>query len=53
VLLHPVLPERTAELWRRLGRTPPERLGEGLDWGGLRPGVSVVLGPPLFPRDVS
>jgi methionyl-tRNA synthetase len=34
VLLHPVLPERTAELWRRLGWTPPERLGEGRPGAG-------------------
>jgi methionyl-tRNA synthetase len=52
VLLHPVLPERTAELWRRLGWQPPERLGKGLAWGGLRPGTEVVAGPPLFPREV-
>jgi methionyl-tRNA synthetase len=59
VLLHPVLPERTGELWQRLGWTPPERLGEGLEWGGLRPGGDLscgqvaVAGPPLFPREVS
>jgi methionyl-tRNA synthetase len=52
VLLHPVLPERTAELWRRLGWMPPERLGEGLAWGGLRPCTEVVDGPPLFPREI-
>jgi methionyl-tRNA synthetase len=52
VLLHPVLPERTAELWRRLGWTPPERLGEGLAWGRLRPGAEVVADLPLFPREV-
>ena len=52
VLLHPVLPERTVELWERLGWEAPERLGEGLAWGGLRPGTSVVAGPPLFPREV-
>jgi hypothetical protein len=52
-LLHPVLPERTTELWRRLGWTPPERLWEALSWGGLLPGTGAVLGPPLFPREVS
>ena len=52
VLLHPVLPERTAELWRRLGWAPPERLGEGLAWGELRPGTAVVAGSPLFPSEV-
>ena len=38
VLLHPVLPERTVELWRRPGWTPPERLGEGLEWRACGPG---------------
>jgi methionyl-tRNA synthetase len=51
VLLHPVLPERTVELWRRLGWTPPGRLSDGLAWGGLRPEPEVVSGPPLFPRE--
>jgi methionyl-tRNA synthetase len=50
VLLHPVLPERTAELWRRLGWQPPEPLKDGLVWGELEPGSLVVAGPPLFPR---
>jgi methionyl-tRNA synthetase len=52
ILLWPVLPERTAELWRRLGWSPPKTLREGLQWGGLRPGTKVVAGPPLFPREV-
>ena len=52
VLLQPVLPERMGELWRRLGWEPPERLGDALSWGLLAPGVSVVQGPPLFPREV-
>jgi methionyl-tRNA synthetase len=50
VLLHPVMPERTADLWRRLGWRPSEPLQDGLDWGRLRPGSPVVAGPPLFPR---
>ena len=57
VLLHPVMPERTTELWRRLGWPPPElaqELGaEGLAWGTLHPGSPVAVGPPLFPKDVS
>jgi len=52
VLLHPVLPERTAELWRRLGWQPPADLGSALRWGLLEPGTAVISGPPLFPRDV-
>jgi hypothetical protein len=47
-----VLPERTAELWRRLGWTPPAVLQEALAWGKLQPGSEVVAGPPLFPREV-
>ncbi|MBN1813404.1 MAG: methionine--tRNA ligase [Anaerolineae bacterium] len=50
ILLHPVLPERTAELWRRLGWQPVEPLKAGLTWGGLQPGAQVVAGLPLFPR---
>jgi methionyl-tRNA synthetase len=50
VLLHPVLPERTTELWRRLGWQPATPLKEGLAWGGLQLGSPVVAGPPLFPR---
>ena len=50
VLLWPVMPERTAELWRRLGWRAPSDLSEGLAWGGLAPGQSVIQGPPLFPR---
>jgi methionyl-tRNA synthetase len=52
VLLQPVLPQRVSEIWRRLGWQPPARLNEGLSWGLLEPGASIVSGPPLFPRDV-
>ena len=52
VLLQPVMPERVAELWRRLGWRPPEPLSNGLEWGGLHPGAAVQAGPPLFPREV-
>jgi methionyl-tRNA synthetase len=51
ILLQPVLPERMAELWHRLGWPPPEPLQGGLGWGGLQPGARVTAGPPLFPRD--
>ena len=51
ILLHPVMPERTTELWRRLGWQPPADLRQGLSWGGLQPGAPVVVGPPLFPRE--
>lgn len=52
VLLHPVLPERTAELWRQLGWVPPEPLHDGLCWGHLQPGTWVSAGEPLFPRKI-
>jgi methionyl-tRNA synthetase len=51
VLLHPVMPERTAELWRRLGWQPPQLLADALAWGQLQPESIVTAGPPLFPRD--
>lgn len=51
-LLWPVMPERIAELWRRLGWQPNQTLRDELQWGGLQPGAAVSEGPPLFPRDV-
>ena len=50
VLLHPVMPSKTRELWHSLGWTPGGDLSEGLEWGGLIPGSAVTLGRPLFPR---
>ena len=50
VLLWPVMPQRMAELWRRLGWDAPIPLSEGLSWGCLAPGTPVTPGPPLFPR---
>ncbi len=54
ILLHPVMPERMEEMWRRLG------LGErdvDADWraslaagAGIPPGTHTSLGDPLFPR---
>lgn len=53
VLLHPVMPERMEEMWRRLGA------GDGISaewtaalgsWGGLQPGARIASGEPLFPR---
>ena len=51
VLIHPVMPDKTEELWRRLAWVPDAELSNGLAWGGLRPGSTVTLGPPLFPKD--
>ena len=50
ILLHPVTPERSAELWRRLGWQPDSSLNDNLKWGLLKPGTQVVSGPPLFPK---
>ena len=50
VLLHPVMPERTAEIWRRLGWQQPSGSSEGLAWGSLTAGSEVSAGPPLFPK---
>jgi methionyl-tRNA synthetase len=62
VLLEPVMPERMAELYRRLGWTPGRGAsedaavragpGHGLSWGRLQPGTQVLEGSPLFPREV-
>lgn len=51
-LLHPVMPERTQEMWRQLGL----HVGidadwrESLHWGVLAPGTQTILGDALFPR---
>ena len=50
LLLWPVLPARTAEIWKRFGWIPPESVGQGLAWGGLQSGSIVQKGAPLFPR---
>jgi methionyl-tRNA synthetase len=52
LLLQPVLPERMVEVWHRLGWQLPDTLGAGLSWGLLQPGSAVIVGPPLFPRDI-
>ncbi|HKU80537.1 MAG TPA: methionine--tRNA ligase [Candidatus Tumulicola sp.] len=53
VLLHPVMPERMEELWRRLSAS------ESIDrdwsvalnaWGGVQPGTEILTGDALFPR---
>jgi methionyl-tRNA synthetase len=50
VLLTPVMPERSAELFRRLGWQPVGPLKDSLRWGVLAPGGRVEPGEPLFPR---
>ena len=50
VLVHPVMPEKTRELWQCLGWIPNDELSDGLRWGVLSPGAVATLRPPLFPR---
>jgi methionyl-tRNA synthetase len=50
VLLHPVMPEKTAELWHQLGWQPPQQLNTTLTWGCLQPSSQTNPGEPLFPR---
>jgi methionyl-tRNA synthetase len=52
-LLYPVMPERTAEMWRQLGEPGPidEDWSSSLArWGGLAAGTHTELGASLFPR---
>jgi len=53
MLLHPVMPERTGEMWRQLGAAGQidEDWSSSLArWGGLAPITQTQLGAPLFPR---
>jgi methionyl-tRNA synthetase len=50
LLLHPVMPERTATLWIHLGLDAPKMLNNALQWGRLDHGSRVRTGEPLFPR---
>jgi methionyl-tRNA synthetase len=51
-LLHPVLPESTANIWAQLGMTQPLESFElaKLAWGQLMPGQKIGLIAPVFPR---
>jgi methionyl-tRNA synthetase len=51
-LLHPVLPESTANIWAQLGMTEPlEELEIAkLAWGQLAPGQKIGMIAPVFPR---
>ena len=51
LMLHPVMPERMEELWRRLG----VETGIGEEWRAafarrIAAGTRTTLGDPLFPR---
>ncbi len=53
MLLHPVMPERMEEMWRRLGAAgnPNDDWSTALRaWGGLEPGTRIATGSALFPR---
>jgi methionyl-tRNA synthetase len=53
ILLHPFMPERTAEMWEQLGLDPPgigEDWTRALQWGGLPAGTQTAVGDALFPR---
>ncbi len=53
VLLYPVMPEKVATLWERLGWQSEGDLSARLTWGQLTPGAQVQKGDPLFPRDIN
>jgi methionyl-tRNA synthetase len=53
LLASPVIPNASAELWRRLGlsgRPEDQRLPDAAAWGLLPPGAQLDKGEPLFPR---
>ena len=52
VLLHPVLPESTANIWAQLGMTSSLENFEiaKLDWGQLPAGQKIGMIAPVFPR---
>lgn len=52
ILLHPVMPERMEELWRRLGLQSRkiDDLWERSLTQAIEPGTRITLGAPLFPR---
>jgi methionyl-tRNA synthetase len=53
MLLHPVMPERMEEMWRRLGvsASVTDDWSTALAaWGGLEPGATIATGDALFPR---
>jgi methionyl-tRNA synthetase len=53
LLAAPVIPNASAELWRRLGlpgRPDDQRLPEAAAWGGMPAGARLDKGAPLFPR---
>jgi methionyl-tRNA synthetase len=51
-LLHPILPESTANIWAQLGMMQPLETVElaKVAWGQLMPGQKIGLIAPVFPR---
>jgi len=52
MLLHPVMPQRAAEMWRQLGE-PGSLTADwkaSLQFGQFEPGTQTILGEALFPR---
>jgi methionyl-tRNA synthetase len=53
VLASPAIPVAAGEAWRRIGLTGSpvdQRVPAAAAWGGYPGGLTVVKGPPLFPR---
>ena len=53
VLLFPVMPDKAREIWRQIGaegELEASGVGDLQPWGGLRPGLKVRPGDPIFPR---
>ena len=52
VLLHPFMPERTAQMWLQLGLREgiADDWARTLRWGGIEPGTQTNVGDVLFPR---
>ena len=49
VMLSPVMPEKTAEILRRLS-APEISWKSATTWGGVKEGASIEKGDPIFPR---
>ncbi|MCD6335390.1 MAG: methionine--tRNA ligase [Candidatus Latescibacteria bacterium] len=53
VLLHPFMPKKSEQIWRRLGlreALTDQRIETLARWDGLQPGTELLKGEPLFPR---
>ena len=52
MLLHPIMPERTAEIWRQLGLSTPVDgdWEQALQWGRFESGTVTKPGDAVFPR---